>query len=214
LFSIVTLVHNQSKNLPEVLLAYSSQSLQPTSYIFVLDRCTDDSEEIIIEFSKTNNVIIIKNNNGLDFQAGYCRDLGLDSVDSDVLFLDGDCVPSKNLFEEISNELLSNEPTIAIAKRINMISDGTGSSPDTRESTPWFIGLIINENKTIIKNKELARARMITWSCCLGLNKLAIAEIKKVNIDIFGENRLFPSLFDGRWGGEDDHIGHVSMFLE
>lgn len=209
------MIHNQGKNLPTILAAYKSQSIQPDEYIFVLDRCTDNSEELLIEFSINNNVIIKKNYNGLQFQAGYCRDLGLEECNEHVLFLDGDCVPSINLFEQVSKYLHSEESTLVIAKRINMCEDGINSTPDIRETTPWFIGKVLNNGSTtIIQHKELARVSLITWSCCLGLNKSAINNIKQINSQMGYYGRLFPSVFDGAWGGEDDYIGHVSMFLD
>lgn len=215
MISIVTLIHNQANNLPKILKAYSNQTTQPDKFVFVLDRCTDDSEEILINFSKDNNTIIIKNENGLNFQAGYCRDLGLKYCEDSVIFLDGDCIPSQSLFEEMKKELSNDEPSIVSVKRINMDVNGELTGLDCRETTPWYIGKVFNKNKnTIIEHKELALNRMITWSCCLGLNKKAINEIKNFNENIGENNRLFPSIFDGVWGGEDDHIGDVGMLLD
>lgn len=212
MFSTITLIHDQAKNLPIVLRAYSEQSLQPSRYVFVLDRCSDESEEILKTFSLNNETIIIKNENGSNFLAGYCRDLGLSETRGDVLFLDGDCVPSLHTFKEVSESLSHDEPVISIIKRINEKEDGSGFHPDARESTPWYKGWIFNEDNNLVEHKELARLRMLTWSCSLGINRAAIHRIKEINRYVGLGDRLFPSVFDGKWGGEDDHIGHVAMF--
>ena len=214
MFSVITVIHNQAKNLPKVLHSYENQSTQPMKYVFVLDRCEDNSEEILKNFSYKRNTVILKNKNGLDFQAGYCRDLGLKECEGNVLFLDGDCIPSKNLFEQFNDELSIEEPCITIAKRVDINEYGKADGVDSRETTHWFVGMVLTEEKNIITNKELARKRMITWSCCLGLNKKAINQIIGVNKHLGYSDRLFPSAFDGVWGGEDDHIGHVAMFMD
>lgn len=214
MFSVITLIHNQAKNLPIVLRAYEEQSVQPSEYIFVLDRCSDESEEILLRFSKNNPAKIVKNENGSNFLAGYCRDLGLSVTEGDVLFLDGDCVPGKDVFNQASLTMSSEEPLISIIKRINQKEDGDGYDPDARESTPWYKGWIFNEPTTIVKHKELSRIRMLTWSCSFSLNRLAIDKIKEINKELGFGDRLFPAIFDGKWGGEDDHIGHVAMFAD
>lgn len=215
MFSTITLIHNQEKNLHIILEEYSRQPNQPFQYIFVLDRCSDRSEDILKDFSKNHNVVIVKNENGFDFQAGYCRDLGLLQCEGSVLFLDGDCIPSKNLFGEYAKELSSEEPSIVVAKRISTGEDGTLLDLDSREKTPWFVGMVFNSDEnTIIKNKELALKRMITWSCCLGLNRKAINLIINFNSNIGYSDRLFPNIFDGIWGGEDDHVGLIAMLLD
>ena len=214
MFSVITLIHNQAKNLPIVLRAYEEQSVQPSEYIFVLDRCSDESEEILLRFSKNNPAKIIKNENGSNFLAGYCRDLGLSVTEGDVLFLDGDCAPGKDVFNQASLTMSSEEPVISIIKRINQKEDGDGYDPDARESTPWYKGWIFNDLTTVVEHKELSRLRMLTWSCSFFLNRLAINKIKEINKELGLGARLFPAIFDGKWGGEDDHIGHVAMFTD
>lgn len=214
MFSVITLIHDQAENLPIVLRAYSEQSIQPSQYIFVLDRCTDQSENILKNFLPISEVIILKNEKGSDFLAGYCRDLALNETGGNVLFLDGDCVPTVNVFEEILKSLDSTEPTISIVKRLNEKENHDGFYPDTRETSPWYKEWVFKEHKNIIEHKELARVRMLTWSCSLGLNRAAISVIKEINKEIGLGRRLFPSSFDGKWGGEDDHIGHVAMFTD
>ena len=215
MFSIVTLIHNQADNLNRILESYKNQTIKPNLFIFVLDRCTDNSQQIIEDFAYANNTIIIKNENGLNFQAGYCRDLALKYCEDSVLFLDGDCLPSPKLFEEMEKELSHDESSVVVAKRLNMNKQDELIGVDCRETTPWYIGYVFNKNmNTIISHKELALQRMITWSCCLGLNKKAINKIKKFNKNAIASNRLFPEIFDGVWGGEDDHIGDVAMLLD
>jgi len=213
MISTVTLVHNQENNLPTILKAYSNQSLLPELFIFVLDRCTDNSKKIIEEFAIRFPTKIVENTSGNGFLAGYCRDLGLSESNTNTLFLDGDCIPSENLFREFDNALDVNEPSIAISKRINLCEDKVSFLPDSRETTPWYVNWIFGDENITITHLEVARVRMLTWSCSLGLNKLAILKIKEINEILGFGNRLFPTNFDGKWGGEDDHIGHVAMFM-
>ena len=139
--------------------------------------------------------------------------MGLAETNTNVLFLDGDCIPSDNLFEHFNNELDVDEPTIVISQRRNSHKDGINISDDSRLTTPWYVGWIFDKECLKIKHLELSRIRMLTWSCSLGINLKAISLIKSINEHLGYSNRLFPSIFDGHWGGEDDYIGHVAMFM-
>jgi len=71
------------------------RSLNPYSYrrVWILDRCTDDSDKQLQELGE----YFVKTNNSLNGrQTSHARNLGLSasSKDSDVLFLDGDRFPA------------------------------------------------------------------------------------------------------------------------
>lgn len=60
-------------------------------YLFVLDRCIDDSETICIN----NNIPYIINDKGIGRQCGLSRNLGVAYFpNDDILFLDGDRLPN------------------------------------------------------------------------------------------------------------------------
>ena len=212
-FNTITLIHNQEKNLAQLLDSYSSQSMKPNNFIFVLDRCTDNSENMINDFSNKYNTTIIKNEYGLDFMAGYCRDLAYSKFNNlPIIFLDGDCIPSPDLFHQFALEFERNKHGILIGSR--MLEELSGEQMnDKRYIVPWLKGKIFNMNdNTNISNMFFAKAGMLTWSCCLGITPSAANIISNINEKITGNRRIFSSSFDGRYGGEDDIVGLIAMF--
>jgi len=219
-FYTLTLVHNQEENLQSILDAYSSQSFIPDSFVFVLDRCSDNSENILKKFSENHNTKIIQNTFGKGFMSGYCRDLGTnaiqkENINANILFLDGDCIPTHDLFLEVSNILKTPKQTITINSRLNQFEkDSSVYLSDSRVGNPWLKDLIFVDGKNnIVKNMDLSRLRMITWSCCLGMNSLAITEVKNINKNLYNIERIFSPAFDGTWGGEDDFVGLSAMLF-
>lgn len=214
-FNTITIIHNQSKNLPDILQAYSSQSYKPEIFVFVLDRCSDTSEEIINEFAKTNTVDIIINNDGDGFMAGYCRDLAWEKHNKyPAIFLDGDCSPSPYLFEEFAKAFYINNNGIVIASR-NLETEFGGIEEDSRVSIPWLRDKIFSKDgNMIITNRGLSKPGMIIWSCCLGITPNAAINIINVNYDITRKKRIFSPTCDGLYGGEDTIVGLISMFLD
>lgn len=210
-FNTITLIHNQEKNLAQLLESYSLQSIKPGTFIFVLDRCSDNSESIIREFSNSFNAVIIKNLNGSDFMAGYCRDLAYSKFPNlPAIFLDGDCIPSPDLFSEFSKEFFRNSNGIVLGSR--KLESLTGEiQEDNRVRLPWLKGRIFNEHNTSISNTFFAKPGMLTWSCCLGITPFAANLISNINKTLTGNRRLFSSTFDGNYGGEDTFVGMISM---
>jgi hypothetical protein len=216
-FFTITLIHNQALNLPEILLAYKSQSLVPDCFVFVLDRCTDKSQEHIQRFAVSNTCIVIENTYGDSFMAGYCRDLGLSSLELSptdvVLFLDGDCIPSRNLFRSMYSSSCSDVESLAIGARENQICQGSSNfNIDGREGTPWLKGKVFQRGiDNTVNAMCLAKIRMLIWSCCFAANAAAISKIKNINTTLGGRARMFSESFDGKWGGEDDYVGLIAM---
>lgn len=220
-FFTITLIHNQAKNLPQILQAYSDQNIKPSTFVFVLDRCTDESLEIINAFNTKYNCVVIESSVDSGFMAGYCRDLGLSALgtlqsDDIVLFLDGDCVPTKNLFSSIVSETLSTEPIISIGARECQVSEESNNfTLDGREITPWLKGKVfVRGINNVVSDMCLAKIRMLLWSCCFAINGSAISKIKQINLDIDNSSRLFSESFDSIWGGEDDYVGLIAMLFD
>ena len=71
----------------------------PDLLLFVLDRCSDNSLEIISSIKTKLNLQWIVKTVGDNFSAGMTRDVGVDFVKElnyeMILFTDGDCVPSE-----------------------------------------------------------------------------------------------------------------------
>jgi glycosyltransferase involved in cell wall biosynthesis len=210
-FNTITLIHNQADNLPRILSAYASQTRLPDTFIFVLDRCNDNSENILDEFSKQFKSKIITNNNGTGFLAGYCRDLVYTQYnDLPVIFLDGDCIPSPELFAQFSEAFCNN---IVIGSR--KLETKQGILDDRRTLIPWAKDYIFSPDELKeIDYTFLAKNGLLTISCCLGVSPSICRKIKEINQKLYGVDRLFAPIFDGQYGGEDEFFGLTAMLWE
>lgn len=217
-FSIITLIHNQENNLPRILISYSEQSFQPFEYVFVLDRCTDNSKEIILEFLESHSGVCIENTVGYGFMAGYCRNLGLLSIDNPelILFLDGDCVLASNqLFENAYFELSNNNSSIVLFSRLFEKKESSEiESVDRRMMFPWVKNKVfVNGINHKVIDTYVSRWKALVISCCFGMNITAINFVRNINNNLYGDDGLFPHIFDGNWGGEDEYIGWIAMLF-
>ena len=62
----------------------------------------------------------------------------------------------------------------------------------------------------IIISNQLSLNTIFTYSCNLAFNKSAIELCKDVNSKLSNDkDRVFNSMFDGKWGGEDNLISHI-----
>ena len=212
---IVVLMHNQAANLAACLHAYEAQ-VSPGLFVFVLDRCADDTRSILEDFRETSRapVMLVDSDSDSGFQAGANRDAGLRAAESvlpgcHVLFMDGDCIPSPDLFRntEAVLDLNSSLPVAACGRRINTTESGSHIE-DNRIRAFVYSGKVFTPGvNRIVASRDVIRSRMITWSCCLGLNRAAINALRAINQKLDGANRVFNPAFDGTWGGEDDFIG-------
>ena len=150
--------------------------------------------------------------------AGYCRDLGLSAImdPENVLFLDGDCVlNANNLFQNFQRELSSNDSTVVLGSRKFENSTGCNiESVDRRLTFPWTSNKIFIEGiNNIVTDLYIARWNSLLISCCFGMNNDAINLVKKINNQLYMEDKIFPSVFDGNWGGEDIYLGWIVMLF-
>ena len=86
MIDIVIIGHNEGEYIEKM---YHSLKPYPYQRHWILDRCTDNSEQLLSSlgetYTKTDSTLKGR-------QTSYCRNLGLSlcNKDSDVLFLDGD----------------------------------------------------------------------------------------------------------------------------
>jgi len=66
LICVVVPSHNQGKYISRIIRGYESQTVSPDLLLFVLDRCNDDSENIIRNTKTNLNVRYI---NKIDFSS-------------------------------------------------------------------------------------------------------------------------------------------------
>ena len=97
--------HNQEKHILDIIKGYEEQHIKPNVVLFVLDRCSDNSKNILDNIISNLNIRYIEKDFGDNFSAGMTRDFGVDYIQHNynyemIVFTDGDCVPSKNLIRE------------------------------------------------------------------------------------------------------------------
>lgn len=214
----VILIHDQEANLPRLIASYKAQVIQPDLYVFVLDRCRDNSKSILTEYAKMQHIKIVEVERESDFQAGYNRDIGLNAAekeypDCDVMFFDGDCILTPNVVASHLEIIQCNPdyPTIAVGRRI-CESESTTIEEDHRIKAFHVTKKVFTYGMhRLVVARELANARMLTWSCNFAFNRHAIDLCKHVNFELNRESRVFNPIFDGRWGGEDDFIGLTTV---
>lgn len=207
--------HNQSKHIENIIKAYEKQTLSPDLLIFVLDRCEDDSEDILKNVKSELNIEYVIKSEGVNFDAGHTRDYGLKHALSrydnfNVIFTDGDCIPSEVLVEKHVENLNNEYVTVSVGPRELGTPEGD-FLPDPRTHNDKIAdGSFTDINGRVVINRKYWD---ITYSCNLAMNYRAVKELMFVNLELTGESRLFNSEFDGKWGGEDNFVGMVTYTI-
>ena len=181
---IVIISKNQEKSLKHMIdtLRLETPSI---NRIFVLDRCTDGSKELL----ESKNEFFVERHDAVGFCAGSARNIGLKHTnpEHDVLFLDGDRIPHNLNYERIVQMLYY--------FNISMIKN----KQDTRT---WFVNVpSINTQYKNYNNN--------VWSSAILLRRSAIEAIS----NIVGNGNIFDPIFDGSWGCEDEYLGDVAYSL-
>jgi glycosyltransferase involved in cell wall biosynthesis len=228
--AVIVPVHNQEKNMLAVVHGYLKQSLMPTYLVFVLDRCTDSSKQILEVFTEefaglgTTLVILETDPNITGFGAGRTRDHGVDWVLANTetgcfVFTDGDCIPHPLLVEKhkaaqfIPTELEgheSNNAVVVCGARFDRMPDNS-LVPDPRLVSCYNSDMVfLHGFNRYVLNPVVVENSWACWSCNMSLNYSAVLLTRKVNKQLTGIERVFCSVFDGNWGGED---GFVALTL-
>lgn len=136
-FSIIIPVYNVENYLSECLESVINQSLYDVEIICVNDGTKDRSREILTEYQKRDNRILIvdKENGGLS----SARNAGLNIATGEyVVFLDSDDYVANNICERIYREILEYSPEIIVF--------GADSFPQYAERDPWLINNLATGN--------------------------------------------------------------------
>lgn len=179
MLKLVIISQNQSSHL---INHFNKLKLYNYEYLFVLDRCNDDSEYIC----KSLGVNYINNYYGHNFMAGYARQLGVNyfGMNNPILFLDGDKSINGDL--NIIEHLLINNDCVLI-----------GVDNDPRK---------LPSNSNIYHNKE--NPHNFVYSCGIALSPYAM----QLCANTSKQGRVWHENFDGRWGDEDRWIGDVLIY--
>ena len=155
------------------------KALAPLNPVFVFDRC-----------EPVEGVNYILNPSGTGFLAGRMRDIGANGIDDDILFLDGDKVPTGDIVFDINR----------LRNKYDCICYGVSSENETSELRAF---MQVDDTDGImpfqLENHPCASG---CYSCGMWLSKEAIQTLRK-----FNEGRIFHSDFDGEWGDEDNFLG-------
>lgn len=159
--------------------------------------------------------VVYPTHNFVGFSAGANRDAGINYVEStfqgvahNYVFIDGDCVPSTD-FVAHHKELLEahDVPVITCGSRRNALKQGCVVNDKRLESPLIRPRVFVPGIDRVVFDVRDIRAHNVVWSCNLGINYLAIDNIRKANKCISHSNRVFCDVFDGYWGGEDTLLG-------
>ena len=119
--SVIIPVRNEAENLPKLLFALQNQSFQNFEIVFIDDHSSDNSQEILSNFSKsqTNVRVIAAVGSG---KKNALRE-GIDASCGELLICsDADCIPHKNRIETIAAFYAENEADMIIAPVV-MLND-------------------------------------------------------------------------------------------
>lgn len=214
---IVSIVpsHNQSNHIQKIVSGYEQQTIVPDLLLFVFDRCSDDSIEIIKNIQTTINLKFIEKTIGDNFSAGMTRDFGIDYIQQNypeykiIIFTDGDCVPSIKLVEKHLENIRRTTRALVSCGLRNMETENGEWEKDERLNKNWVNGYSFTDrNGRIILSREFCLNNLFTYSCNIAFNKKSIELCQKINLKMNKVSRVFSPLFDGSWGGEDDFISH------
>lgn len=220
-------IYKQAKYLYKILDGITKQTVMPDIIYLMLDRPTPEELSTVHESTGLYdlNVKIIEVNTlpkymprgyGAEpFLAGYVRNKGVEQAladDCDIfIFIDGDCVPQKDLVSSHVNKCNKSIPVISVGRR----RESKYNWRDQREVTNNLMHLnLFSREGVLINNVDLLKNCLIVWTCNLAINKNAIGLIYKFNHRYYGLSELFNSIFLGEWGGEDSFLGITAWYCK
>ena len=224
--ALIIPIYNQSKYFLRLVSAIENMTILPDVVYPVLDR---NSERDISEINKIlsnpklkckYNVLSISsipeyigkptNNPDQDlFLTGDRRNQAIDVAINDgcdvFVFIDGDCIPEKDLVCAHNRVNSRGLPNLSAGRR----REEKHNWLDQREVDGKLkaLRLFSKTNEIVIHNPELLYTATVVWSCNISLNLSAIKLLKKLNEYYYGRSEVFNSEFLGAWGGEDVFLG-------
>ena len=226
--ALIIPLHDQTIYWEKILRGIQTQTRLPDCVYAVVDRPNlDRIPDCVSIIKKANSTISVpinvitvdsvplntKRHADKGFLAGYIRNIGLQEAIKDgydcFVFIDGDCIPQKELIR--SHELLCSYdvPLMSIGRRRESKYRGL----DSREHQPNLTHLnIFGRNGTLINNPDLIKQCLVVWSCNIGINMKAVSIIQRFNKKYYDRYELFNSEFNGAWGGEDSFLGITAWY--
>jgi hypothetical protein len=183
---IVVISHNQASSV-DPMNSFIKKNFPGCPSVFVLDRCSDSSEEE----AKRCGAHYIVNREGLGFLAGRMRDKGLEEMRRmlgyvpDMLFLDGDRIPAPGLTYRSASSALG-------------LYDVTLLPVDTGEFRGWFAA------EQFVENPRYGSWDNEVYTCGILMRSTVVSKTVE-----FQGGVLFVKDFDGQFGEEDQYLGDV-----
>ncbi len=103
--SVIMPIHNEERYLPRSLKALTSLKSKVSEFIFILDRCTDRSEDLVRMFFP-DEIIIKKKTQKWRYPISENLQLGLEASSGDiVMIIDADIVVPPDIVDKLLNNL-------------------------------------------------------------------------------------------------------------
>lgn len=212
---------HQNKYLAEMRDAINAMSVKPYHVLYMADRPTSkervealsilDGDPLIEYFpiiSKPQYVGRPKMTYGVEwFLTGHVRNCAADYISMHpeidaVVFIDGDCMPEKDLIKSHMESLEGDTPKVTVGQRKESIHNW-----HDQRTKPGSNCKIFNELPTEVLNEVMFVDSGVVWTCNFGMNVAALNELRMLNKTLYGRDEAFSSDFLGTWGGEDGFIG-------
>ena len=216
----ITSMCNQERNAKRIAEGYVACTRKPDLCVFVLDRTTDNTQlvlELAFHGTGVKFVVLKAPWNDAIFAAGRPRDWAIDQVRDYLMpsvncfvFLDGDCIPSPELFAEHERVHGMAFPYPCLVNGARHDEDVNGKTlPDPRQANPCVMSSGLDVVICTPENLYVDQTACIPacWGCNVSLNIAAIETARSINRLLLGDiDRAFASCFDGNWGGEDPFL--------
>lgn len=160
-------------------------ALYPNDPLFVFDRCTP-----------VDGCRFISNSMGEGFLAGRMRDLGAKDIDDDILFLDGDKIPNRDILMDIE----------FLRAKYDCICYGVDKEFESSEMRSFMREDSVDDIVPWQKNSWYYATGC--YSCGMWLSKEAVSAVRRLN-----GGRIFHPAFDGNWGDEDNFLADELNYL-
>lgn len=212
MIAVVVLFKDQAKYMQGIERAILAQTHAPDHVVFAVDRCPEDYEEAQRIVAKHGWSCVHANTDMPDAGVliGRTRDAALRMLPKDmsVIFTDGDCIPSERLVEHHAQYILQQGLVATTGYRVSQREDGTWEEDIRSTRLPYKATTFSRKADRLILGRA-AESTMVLFGCNMGISSDALAFIRKRTQDVFGEDRVFASIFDGEWGFEETSIGPV-----
>lgn len=211
---------DQVKYLIPMLDAINSLSVKPDKVLYLQDRPTAkelvDCRHILGSQSLVEQVIVRSLPDCIGhpqmvygeqhFMAGHVREIAVDymvkhSFDA-IVFIDGDCIPEKDLIKDHIAILDRDSAVVSVGQRKEAMYNWS----DQRISSDSKMSIFFDVSTPVTKEGYFVDSGVV-WTCNCGMNKAAITYLRRLNQTLYDRNETFHSGFHGTWGGEDGFIG-------